>query len=271
MNGIVSPAKTLLDWWMPRIEDLFGQRLNSIVLFGSLTFDDYCPGWSDVDTCIVLPTPITQEEAAALADVYDRMKAAFPDQGSPTQDYGQLVEGMCIPSKMVSDPELALPCYCAGSQGIEPGFRLSPFDRHMLAEHGVGYCGEEQRFAGTTRQELAQDTLGQVADLRHPKALDRSPIWHAGMLHWVARSIVYWRDDRLISKTAALEQEIQSKSPFSDNFRLALTVRREGSAAAESYRDRLQSAFGSVAVAAADCIETLVSTANCRQRHLADS
>ena len=131
----------------------------------------------------------------------------------------------------------------------------------MLAEHGVLYCGEEQRFAGTARQELAEDTLGQVADLRDPNALERSAIWHAGLLHWVARSIVFWRDGLLVSKTAALKQEIQAESPFADAFRLALMVRGAGSAAATNYRDQLRSAFASVALAAADSVEALVKSA----------
>ena len=48
-----------------------------------------------------------------------------------------------------------------------------------------------------------------------------------------ARQIAYWRDGAWVSKTAALEAEVTSGGPHTEAYELALTLRREGSAACD--------------------------------------
>ena len=61
-----------------------------------------------------------------------------------------------------------------------------------------------------------------------------------GMLHWAARSLVFWRESLMLSKSAALEHEMAHGSPFAEAFALALKIRREGSAAAAGYHQELK-------------------------------
>ena len=251
-EGIPPPAHALLDWWLPRVREVFGSRLESVVLFGSLTYGDYCPGWSDVDVCIVLPSRATKAEIEASHLVDEQMTAAFQDDCGPTREFGQLLESICVTRQVAADP--------VHSSSNGTGVALKPFDRYMLSDRGVCFEGIVCDFAQPAEVDLARDTMAAVADLRDPGALDRSPIWQAGTLHWIARSIVFWRDGKLVSKTAALEHEIDSGSPFSEAFQVALSVRRSGSAAAINYHDRLRTAFKEAVQDAADAIERLVNS-----------
>ena len=61
----------------------------------------------------------------------------------------------------------------------------------------------------------------------------------AGTLHWIARSIVFWRDGVMASKSGALRREIKRGSPHAGAFALALEIRRRGARHAEEYRTEL--------------------------------
>ena len=96
-------------------------------------------------------------------------------------------------------------------------------------------------------------------DLAALRAWDRaaqSAIWLAGMLHWAARSLVFWRDGTMLSKSASLEHEIARGSSFADAFQLALQIRREGSAVAARHHSELERYYGRIALDLAYEIET---------------
>lgn len=75
------------------------------------------------------------------------------------------------------------------------------------------------------------------------------------MLHWAARSLVFWRDGAMLSKSAALEHEIAHGSPFAAAFQTALMVRREGSAVATRYHPELRRYYGQMTLDLAHEIE----------------
>ncbi len=230
-------VQCILDWWLPRMLAVVGQQPVSVLLSGSVVLGDYCDGWSDVDVCVVLPGDVTPEAGAAVGHVHDQMRdefAARPDWRS-----GQFMEGYYVPEALCHAPDGKGWCYVAGGSTRKhfPGNPVTPFDRYMLAHHSVAVHGSPVRFTPPAQGDLARQTREDLATLSGYEG--QSSIWLCGMLHWLARTVVFWRDGVMLSKTAALEKEIAAKAVLCDAYAIALTARKEGSANAAKYRPEL--------------------------------
>jgi hypothetical protein len=263
VNGLIMPCevRTLLEWWLPRIGGILGKRVRSVVLFGGVALGDFQPGWSDVDICVVLDGPVSKDDASRIDRVHDEMRERFIVEALDGWRSEQAIEGPYIPFEMTLDPDAKAPCYAAWgsrSQWSEDS-PVSPFDRYLLAHHGVRLSGLEVSFVAPTRESLARQ-LGQgLASATSAAEIGcRSPIWLAGMIHFLARSVVFWRDGVMLSKTAALEREMANRSPFTDAFGLALRMREAGSAACRHHLEELRKAFLAIAEPAAHLLKELV-------------
>lgn len=118
---------------------------------------------------------------------------------------------------------------------------ISPFDRYIFAHKGLCLFGEAIPIAIPDAMSLKAQSSVDLQHFAHPPiACVDSAIWLAGIMHWLARTIVFWRDGVLLSKTAALEREIAAEGPLATVFRLPLSLRREGSAACHLYLDELR-------------------------------
>ena len=255
---IPAVVSDLLGWWLPEIRLCLGHNLHSVTLYGSVTLDDFCPRWSDVDVCVLLKAPISHGDGVAIGRVHDRMGQRFLERADAPWTSGQAIEGFYVPVELASAPHLLRPCYTAGGSTREwaVGDPLSPFDRYLLAHRGRPLAGAGVAFAPPSREDLVRQSERDLRDLRvwdHGEG--RSAIWLCGMLHWIARSLVFWRDGQMLSKSGALRHEIHCESQFADAFGLALDIRDQGSAAAAGYRDELRGFVGQVAGAAAEEIE----------------
>jgi len=240
---------SLVEWWLPQISAQFGEKLHAVVLYGSVTLGDFCPRWSDVDVCVVLTTPITPEEGAAIGDIHDRMRDRFIESKDAGWQSGQVIEGPYVPLELVADETREAPCYTAYGFGRKwaVGHPISAFDRYLLAHFGQLLAGTPVPFTPPSRQALIAHALEGVDSLRRWNESERSAIWLAGMLHWAARSLIFWRDGKMLSKSAALEYEIARESPYAAAFRLALAIRREGSERAAEHHAELMTHFKQIA------------------------
>ncbi len=248
----------ILDWWLPEIQSCLGHRLRSVMLHGSVTLDDFMPRWSDVDVCVVLTTPITQGEAQVIGTIHDQMRHRFIDEGEGSWESGQAVEGCYIPADLAANVVLQMPCYSAGGSTRKWAVchPVSPFDRYILAHFGHPVAGERVMFTPPSMQDLASQTEQDLGPLRTwSDDLEQSAIWMAGMLHWIARSLVFWREGTMLSKSGALRHEIQRGSAFASAFHLALEIREAGSATAASHYADLRRHFGQTARPAAREVE----------------
>lgn len=247
-NPELPPAVAdLLGWWLPEIRLCLGENLHSVMLYGSVTLDDFCPRWSDVDVCVLLKAPISRGDGVAIGKIHDRMGRQFLAGADASWTSGQAIEGAYIPVDLASIPHLPQPSYTAGggTRQWAVGDPLLPFDRYLLAHRGRLLAGEGVAFAPPGREDLVRQSEGE----------GQSAIWLCGMLHWLARSLVFWRDGRMLSKSAALRHEIDGGSRFWEAFGLALDIREQGSAAAAGHREELRGLMGQVAVAGAEEME----------------
>jgi len=248
---------SLLQWWLERVRPALGGKLRTACVHGSLVLDDFCSGWSDVDVCVVVNDPVSEMEAQALGAIHDEMGEHFIRAHAAGWRSGQAIEACYIPEPLVRDASCQMPCYvagdCAGRLSI--GHPLPPFDREVLAGFGRRLLGPPVAFARPTREALAGQTDRMLAQIRGQVSGSPSAIWLCGIQHWLARSLVFWRDGDLLSKSAALWREIQQGSPYAGAFELALRIREEGSAVASQHRVALRRQFDECALACVAEIE----------------
>ena len=243
-------AREILGWWLPRITSILGANLINVTLHGSVTLQDYNPAWSDIDVCVVVDKPVSENTGRQIGLIHDRMRATYLDSG--TWRSGQVIEGYYIPLEMAGDKNLCNSCYIAGGTTRKWAVcnPVMPFDRYMLAHFGKACVGETVFFAGPAEEDLKQQCMD---DLKHVRVYeDQSAIWLAGMLHWLARSLVFWRDGQMLSKSAALQREIDSNSRYREAFKLALALRRAGSTVAGEHFAELYTLYSRLADTVAD-------------------
>jgi hypothetical protein len=232
----------LVSWWQTEIHTVLSDKLQAVVLGGSTVLGDFQPGWSDVDVCVVLRTPITEAEGAVIGQVHDAMRAHFIDGGQDGWRSGQAIEGAYITGEMLQYGHAGT-CYVAGGSTRWWGVKdpISPFDRLIYAQHGCWLFGEEVPIALPDGKALRAQSIRDSQEFINPPAgCLESAIWLAGIMHWLSRTLVFWRDGELVSKTAALEREVAAGRPLASAFILPLALRREGSAACRQHVDDLR-------------------------------
>jgi len=237
MLTLPPPVEAIIEWWLPQVRDLLGDDLLSVVLYGSVTLGDYQAGWSDIDVCVVLSDSIGEDAGARLGHIHDRMQQRYLEHKHGGWLSGQVVESNYVPQSLAANSVEDKACYIAGgtTRKWQRGDPLLPFDRYMLANFGQSCFGSDVHFEEPGVELLCNQAETDLHSLHSWK--NQSAIWLTGMLHWFARSIVFWRDGTMLSKTAALLHEIERGSIYTEPLELALTIRREGSTTAVNYMD----------------------------------
>ena len=239
------PVQDVINWWLPQVREILDEQLQSVILYGSVTLGDFQSGWSDIDVCAVLTESIAEDAGVRIGRVYDLIQRHYLEDKHGGWLSGQVLEGNYIPESLAGDPREDQACYIAGgtTRKWQRGDPLQPFDRYMLANFGQSCFGPEVEFSEPNKDLLRPQA---ETDLRSLGNWERqSALWLTGMLHWLARSLVFWRDGRMLSKTAALQHEIERGSTYTEAFQLALTIRLEGSANATDHMQDLRSQYTS--------------------------
>lgn len=226
MARLPEEARTLLDWWRPRVEAALGTRIVGTAIGGGLALGEFGTRWSDVDVCVWLDDPLTAKEATRIEAIREEMEDLYLRRRSGGWRSGQVVE-----PRFLEVSGARLPAQEA----------QSPFERLILALHGFRLSGEAVPVAPPGRELLRDQLRADLERLGEPR-LDR-PIWLTDRILWMARSLVYWRDGDLLGKSAATEREIARGSPFAGAFRFALRLRRRGSAACADHRPEARRHF----------------------------
>jgi hypothetical protein len=261
LEGLPEPVEMILHWWSPRMHEILGSNVRSVMLFGGLALGDFAPAWSDVDVCVVLDVPVDEGQGKRICRLHDQMLDRFVHQPHDCWRSLQVIEAWYVPAELAANRKRSLSCYVAAgtTRKFAGGDPLGPFDWYTLAHHGKCYSGRPIRFSPPDRSELRAALREPLTSLVSPSEQQlKSSIWLAGMMQWIARSIVFWRDGVMMSKTAALEHEIVAGSPFAEQFKLALRFRREGSAATRSHLDEIRESFLAIAKPAAELMKQLV-------------
>jgi hypothetical protein len=189
-----------LELFVRMVTDIIGERLVSVLLYGSIVFDDLAPGYGDLDFLAVVANDLTNEDCQQLAELRKLLR---------TGDHGVLaamIEGAFLPRQML-DP-VRLGCgYWWGTRGERPlrSNELGWLVLHQIRELGIVIWGQDIRreLPQIKREQLLQQ-VGEVCQSmeEHGKG---------GGLHavdWLltaARELLLLKEGRLSSKSEAAD------------------------------------------------------------------
>jgi predicted nucleotidyltransferase len=189
-----------LELFLRIIADVFGEQLVSVVLYGSIVFDDLAPGYGDLDFLAVAKGDLSQDECQRLVEL--RKPLCSGRYGAVVS----MIEGAFLPQHML-DPASAGTALWWGTSGERMWTRseLGWLVLHTIRERGVVAWGEDVRncIPRASRNMLLQDVQSACDSM---KAHGRGGTLHS--VDWLltaARLLLWLREGRLSSKSEAAE------------------------------------------------------------------
>ncbi len=195
-----SEVNLALEVFLRESVDCLGGDLVSVIVYGSLVFDDLAPGYGDLDFLAVVKDDIAESMFGRLSDLRKPLRSGHFGL-IPT-----MIEGEFVPRRSLVEPEIGQSYYW-GTSSDKPriGSSVVGLVAEVVHQLGVVIYGED------VRQEVARPTREQlIADLGHhaPGFRDYAKVGglHAvdGLLT-VARMLIFLREGRLSSKSEAAE------------------------------------------------------------------
>jgi hypothetical protein len=182
------------------LHGVFGQRLVSLLLYGSVVFDDLAPGYGDLDFLAVVGGELAEGECQELIELRK------PLRDGTHGVLAAMLEGAFMPRRML-DPSHAGRALWWGTSGERMWDRnqLGWLTLHTIRERGIVIWGEDIRHAipAATREALLDDVRTACQAMRQHG--------RGGRLHsvdWLltaARLLLWLREGRLSSKSEAAE------------------------------------------------------------------
>ena len=182
------------------IEEFFGRRLVSVILYGSIVFDDLAPGYGDLDFLAVIDGDLSEDQQRRLAELRKPLRAQEADI------FAKMIEGAFLPRHML-DPARGGAAFWWGTSGERPWTtnELGWIVLHVIRECGQVIYGQD------IRKEIPP--VSRRAILEEFQQFPPSASEHAGegTLHsvdWLltaARLILWVREGRLSSKSEAAD------------------------------------------------------------------
>ncbi len=203
------------------ISDLLNQPLHGFWLYGSVVFDDFRAGWSDVDFIAFTRDPIEKEQAERLLNLRQALTERFPEN-----PYYRCFEGIIVNLGEYETGVFTRLIYWGTSgQRITDRCRLDAFSRFELAGYGVSVCGDGDRsiFVLPERQELGSAVREHCDQIRRCAVQTDESLYSCGWLLDIARCIYTLRHNDVIAKTSAGEWAL-SEHLFPDEAPLVKTL-----------------------------------------------
>jgi hypothetical protein len=178
----------------------FGEQLVSVLLYGSIVFDDLAPGYGDLDFLTVVKRDLSPDECRQLVELRKPLRSGT---------YGvvaTMIEGAFLPQHML-DPVSAGTALWWGTSGERTwtSNELGWLVLHTIRERGIVAWGEDirNRIPRASRDVLLQDVQSACDSM---KAHGRGGTLHSvDWLLMAARLLLWLREGRLSSKSEAAE------------------------------------------------------------------
>jgi predicted nucleotidyltransferase len=189
-----------LELFLRIITDFFKNQLVSVILYGSIVFDDLAPGYGDLDFLAVVTGDLSEETDQQLIELRKPLRSG---------EYGELakmIEGAFLPRHMLNPANTGM-AFWWGTSGEKmwQSNQLGWLVLHTIHERGTVIWGEDVRheIPAPTREQLLQD-VGEFCRTikKHGKG---------GRLHsvdWLltaARELLWLKERRLSSKSEAAD------------------------------------------------------------------
>ena len=194
-----------LELFLRMIADLLRERLISVVVHGSVVFDDLAPGYGDLDFLAVVDDDLSEEICQELGELRRPLRSG---------DYGLLatmIEGAFLPHRMMVDPAHTGRAFWWGTTGerIWQSNQLGWLVLYVIREYGIVIWGEDVRpeVAKANREQLLQE-VGEACRIGEEHGT-------GGGLHsvdWLltaARLLLLLKEGRFSSKSEAADWAYQ--------------------------------------------------------------
>ena len=176
-------------------------NFDSLWLYGSVIFDDFRLGWSDIDFVALSSAPISDDQAQELLTLRQKLSGKHPDN-----PYFRLFEGIIVCKDELLRNNCAKGVYWGTSgQRIAEKCALDTFARFELAKHGRLTAGENTSnpFTLPTEEEIRTAVKAHLQGIRQYAKVTDESLYSCGWLLDIARCIYTLRFHDVISKTQA--------------------------------------------------------------------
>lgn len=197
---------------------------SSFYLYGSVTMDDYRPGWSDIDFLCLAPSQISEETAKALVNLRQTLQERYRDE------VYRSFEGVITWEDAFWD---AAPCttvyWGTSGQRIRSEYSLDCFSRYALLSSGILLFGKDRRnrWKLPDYKELKSAVNSHYHSIRLHAAQTGESLYSCGWLLDIARCLYTLRTGKVTAKTAAGEWALENElCPSPEVMEKVLEIRR---------------------------------------------
>jgi len=181
-------------------KEILGGRLVSVILQGSVVFDDLAPGYGDLDFLAVVDGDLSEEVTS------DLIAARRPLRTGRHGTLAQMLEGAFLPRKML-DPAVKGSALWWGTSGerVWKENRLGWMVLHVIRERGRVVWGEDVRLEipAASRPDIIEELKEFPATARQHARGDN--VHQVDWLLTSARLLLWLREGRLSSKSEAAD------------------------------------------------------------------
>ena len=197
----------------------------SIYLYGSVTAEDFRPGWSDIDLLVLTQEPISETQADLLLTLRQQLAQRDPD----TPYYRAFEGGMLDLGSFLTNESTRVVYWGTTGERIKERHDFSAFDRASLLQNGQLLLGKDVRrhFEMPEYPEIATAVISHAVSIRQHGKGARS-LYAYGWLLDIARCMYTLVNGRLTTKTTAAQWALDEHlCPCPAELSMALTVRRQ--------------------------------------------
>ena len=207
------------------IDHILAGAQPSIYLYGSVTAEDYRPGWSDVDLLVLTQSPITEPQANTLL----HLRQILAQRDPATPHYRLFEGGMLDLGSFLTGEETHVVYWGTTGERIKPRHNFSSFDRLSLLRTGQLLLGRDVRrhMDAPTYDEVLADIRAHLQTIREHGQGARN-LYAYGWLLDIARGLYVVMNGRPVTKTDAAQWALDERlCPCPAELSMALTVRRQ--------------------------------------------
>lgn len=195
----------------------------TIYLFGSVVFDDFKLGWSDIDFICLTEKPINETQAEEL--LYLRQKLVAETDNKTFRSFEGIFTALDVCCKKNNDTVVY---WGTSGERLLDSFTLDVFTKIGLIKYGKLVYGKDKlnRFSLPTNYEI-YSAVENVAETISKYAVETdSHFYSAGWLFDIARCFYTLETNDIISKTEAGKWALsKSLCPEPEIMELALKIR----------------------------------------------
>ncbi len=189
-----------LELFLEIAQDCLGQRLVSVVLYGSIVFDDLAPGYGDLDFLAVVDGDLPLETCDQL------LKARAPLRDGRHSVFAAMIEGAFLPRAMLDpDVEGRAVWWGTSSERVWERNELGPMVLHVICERRLVIWGDDIQvdIPPVSHADILEELRQWPISARRYAGSD--DVHQVDWLLTAARLLLWLREGRLSSKSEAAD------------------------------------------------------------------